>query len=68
MWTHPDGDSYEGWLGSGATHLALNQYDRALQATQEALRLRANDVPALLQLGTTYHYQNQRARVREACG
>lgn len=60
-----DGDSYEAWLGGGATHLALNQYDRAVAAMEEALRLRVNDVPALLLLAAAYHHQHQRARVRE---
>lgn len=59
-----DGDSYEAWLGAGVTYLALNQYDRAVEASLEALRLRANDLPALVQLGTAYHHQNQRARMR----
>ena len=50
-----------GWVPA-LPGLALNQYDRALEATQEALRLRPDDIPALVQLGaTTYH---QPARVR----
>lgn len=60
-----DGDYYEAWYGSGVTSLSLNQYERAAEAMREALRLRAEDVPALIQLATAYHNQNQRARVRE---
>ena len=41
-----------GWVPA-LPNLALNQYDRALEATQEALRLRPNDIPALVQLGAT---------------
>jgi Flp pilus assembly protein TadD len=43
----------------------LNQYDRAIESSQEALRIRPGDPRATFNLGAAYHGQAQRDKVQE---
>jgi tetratricopeptide (TPR) repeat protein len=58
-------ESFEVWQSLSATYLALNQYDRAIESSQEALRIRPGHPRATYNLGAAYHGQGQRDRVQE---
>ena len=49
----------------GNSYLAINQYERALNAYAEALRLKSSDVAALWGSGTAFYFQNRPDKVRE---
>ncbi len=53
------------WYNLGAAYGNLKQYDQAIQAYREALRIQPEDAEAWYNLGLTYYFQGRSDKVRE---